>query len=258
MALDSVDTHYDPKVDFNTGQSPSILLSTEHILQPVNDKAVDKSIVTSDWLLGVLLLIFAILAWVRVYHIKQLGELFQAFLYRLYLSKILRSSDSLITRISLALNAIFILTTSVFVLQLLEFQQLKLPFSEAINPFFIILAVVGLVYPVKALVVRIIGWVFNDSDIMTEYTFNIFLLNKILGLGLLPIIVLQAYLSFGQLVLMYIGVFLIAISYMYRIYRGYFIGRASANLSQVYIFLYLCTLEILPLAVAARFISSEL
>ncbi|MBL4658262.1 MAG: DUF4271 domain-containing protein [Flavobacteriales bacterium] len=243
MSLDSVDTHYEPKVDFNNGPSPDSELSTEHILQPINEKAIHKSVESADWLIGVLLLIFVLLAWVRVYHFKRLGQLFQAFLYKLHVVKILRSNDSLITRISVALNSIYILAVSVFLTQMIEYHQLTLPYSNIVHPFLIILGVVSLVYPLKELFVRIVGWVFKDQEKLAEYTFNIFLLNKILGLALVPIVVLLAYLSFGKFILINLGIFLIVFSFLYRLYRGYFIGRAAATVSHVYIFLYLCTLE---------------
>lgn len=258
MPLDSIDTHYEAKVDFSTGQSPTSRLSAEHNLQPVNEMAVNKVVDTADWLIGIFLLIFILLAWIRVYHIKRLNQLFQAFLYRLHAHNVVRASESLITRISLALNGIFVLSLSVFIYQLMLYNQVNLSVSSQVSPFVIILAVVFILYPLKALLVKMLGWVFKSPEMVAEYTFNIFLLNKMLGLALIPITLLLAYLSFGQMILINMGITLIALSFLYRLYRGYYIGRVSSRLSQFYIFLYLCTLEILPLVVTARYISREL
>jgi len=161
-------------------------------------------------------------------------------------------------RISFGLNAIFVLSMSLFVFQLLEHNNLKLPYTENISPFFLILTVVFLTYPLKSVFLRLVGWLFNDTEKFTEYLFNVFLLNKVLGLALVPIVVLVTYLSFGQHALLTVGVLLVFFNYTYRLLRGYYVGRATANLSQFYIFLYLCTLEILPLVVITRYISSEL
>jgi len=120
------------------------------------------------------------------------------------------------------------------------------------------LPVVLLLYPLKSLVLQLVGWIFSDSERISEYIFNVFLINKILGLSLIPIVVLATYLSSGQEVLLHVGISLVVLFYVYRLFRGYFIGRDNANLSQFYIFLYLCTLEILPLIIVTRFVSSEL
>jgi hypothetical protein len=140
----------------------------------------------------------------------------------------------------------------------MEYYGVTFPFSETINSFVLIVPALLLLYPVKSLLMQLVGWIFNDSEKITEYIFNIFLLNKVLGLSLVPIVVMAAYLSFGQQVLLYVGVVLVVVFYVYRLFRGYFIGRATANLSRFYILLYLCTLEILPLVIVAKFISSEL
>ena len=249
---------YAPGVDFSAGQSPDTLVSTQHILQPSHEEAIDKVMSSPDWILGVLVLILLILAWVRVYHLKRLKQLLQAFLYKLHVYTILRSNDSMIKRISLGLNAIFILSMSLFLYQLIEYYDVFLPLADTINSFLLILPVVLLLYPLKSLVLQLVGWIFSDTEKCSEYIFHVFLINKILRLSLIPIVVLATYLSSGQEVLLQVGVSLVVLFYVYRLFRGYFIGRANANLSQFYIFLYLCTLEILPLIIITRFVSSAL
>lgn len=260
MPLDSnvYNYGYAPSVDTSSGQSPDTLLLAEHVLQPVHDGAIDKIVSSPDWVLGVLVLIFLLLAWVRVYHLKRLNQLLQAFLYKLHVYTLLRSNDSMLKRINWGLNAIFVLTMSLFLYQLMEHYGVTLPFTETINHFLLIVPVLLVLYPVKSLVLQLVGWIFNDSEKITEYIFNVFLINKVLGLFLVPIVVLAAYLSFGQAMLLHAGVGLVVLCYMYRLLRGYLIGRATATLSSFYIFLYLCTLEILPLIIIAKFVSSEL
>ena len=258
MPLDSNFYQYTPEVDFTSGSAPESTQSTEHILHTSNLEAIDKVSGSPDWILGVLLLIFAILAWVRVYHKKRLNQLFRAFLYKLHVQTLLRSNDSLITRVSVGLNAIYILTMTLFVYLLIQNFGISFPYSDSVNPFLTVLAIFIFLYPLKSLGLHFLGWVFHDSEKFTEYIFNVFLLNKILGLSLLPIVVLVSYFSSGQVLLLEIGMVTIALFYLYRLFRGYAIGRATAKLSQFYIFLYLCTLEILPLVVITRLVLREL
>ena len=258
MPIDSNYLDHSPTIDFSADLSPEAPLSTEHNLEPTHEKAIDKVVISPDWILGVLLLIFTLLAWVRVYHLKRLNQLYQAFLYKLHVYTILRSSDSLITRISVGLNAIFVLSMSLFLYQVIHFYGVEIPYTDTVSPFLIILGIVLIVYPLKSLGLLLIGWVFNDSEKFKEYIFNVFLINKILGLSLIPIVVLVAYITSGHAILLKLGATMVIMFYIYRLFRGYSIGRAAANLSQFYIFLYLCTLEILPLIVITRYISNEL
>ena len=258
MPLDSAYNEYRPKVEFNAGASPDILHATEHILQPVHEAAVDKVADSPDWILGVLLLIFSLLAWVRVYHFKRLKQLVQASLYKIHVQKILRSNDSLIARISIGLNAIFILSMSLFIYQLLWYYNVELPYTGNLSPFLLILMIVAVVYPLKSMVLWLMGWIFKESEGFAEYSYHVFLLNKMVGLALIPLLVLVTYLSMGQFILLHVGVSMVCLTYLYRLFRGYAVGRATRNLSQFYIFLYLCTLEILPLVLVTRFISRQL
>jgi len=258
VPIDSNNLEYNPTVEFSSGLPPETILSTEQMLQPTHEGAVDKVVSSPDWILGVLLLILTLLAWVRVYHLKRLNQLFQAFLYKLHVYTILRSNDSLITRISMGLNAVFVLSMSLFLYQIMQYYKVEMPYADTVSSFLIILGVVFIIYPLKSLGLRLIGWVFNDSEKFKEYIFNVFLINKILGLALVPIVTLVAYMTSGQGMLFKLGAMLVIVLYIYRLIRGYSIGRAVANLSQFYIFLYLCTLEILPLIVVTRYVSNEL
>ncbi len=91
-----------------------------------------------------------------------------------------------------------------------------------------------------------------------EYIFTMFLINKALGMILLPLVVLAAYIQ-GQAVdlLLWAGIAIFFLLFLYRLWRGGSIG-VSYNVAPFYLFLYLCTLEILPLVVIAKVFVSNL
>jgi hypothetical protein len=82
--------------------------------------------------------------------------------------------------------------------------------------------------------------------------FNVYLTNKIAGLLLIPIVIGLAYFPYGKSILVNLGIVLITFMYLFRVKRGIQIGISKAKLSYFYLFIYLCTLEILPLAVLVR------
>ena len=153
-------------------------------------------------------------------------------------------------RASIALNAVYILVAPIFI------YQLGLYYGWAFTPnardggfiyfFLIVSGSILLIYSIKTIFLWIIGFVFKDREKFTEYLFNTFLINKILGMALLPIVICLAFIPQTEPVLIKIGILLCFSTYVYRLIRGLIIGSSNANFSMFYLFLYLCTLEILP------------
>src|SRR5689334_14416546 len=98
---------------------------------------------------------------------------------------------------------------------------------------------VSAVYSFKFLLLKGLGFVFNVEKEMATYIFNIFLINNMLGLVLIPIAVL---LSFS--ITAYPGIFVVVacvlygLSLNYRVFRGVMIGLSYKDVSLCYLFLY--------------------
>jgi len=228
-------------------------LFDSHLLNPVSFQPEEKLSGNTDWILGVLISVFLILAWVRVNHGKRLGQIVKAFQSNHYVNLIIRENDSLMQRVSIALNAVYILVAPIFIYQLgLYYGWTFIPSTRDggfIYFFLLISGLILLVYAIKTILIRIVGFVFKAQEKLTEYLFNTFLINKILGMALLPIVICLAFIPQTEPVLIKIGILLFVSTYVYRLIRGLIIGSSNANFSRFYLFLYLCTLEILPLVV---------
>jgi hypothetical protein len=119
--------------------------------------------------------------------------------------------------------------------------------------FFVIL--VTLTYSLKFIALKICGWLFEQEKEMSVYIFNTFLINNILGIALLPFICILAFNGVIHSSALFILPFiLIATAFCWRIFRGIQVGMGTASFSPLYLFLYLCTLEIAPLMVLIRII----
>ena len=122
--------------------------------------------------------------------------------------------------------------------------------------FFSYLLIVGfvlVVYLVKILSLKTIGYIFNSNSAPNEYIFLIFLINQIIGIGFIPIILFIAYgkESFTN-DFVYAGFALFILSFFVRIGKGALTALSSRKISAFYLFLYLCTFEILPLLLGAK------
>jgi hypothetical protein len=98
---------------------------------------------------------------------------------------------------------------------------------------------------------------FNDKGLLKEYMYEVVLLNKVLGLLLIPLVFGLVFLNIGSVYILFIIIlFLLGTALLYRIIQGA-IMCTGYTISGVYIILYLCTLEILPFALVYKAIALQ-
>lgn len=115
-----------------------------------------------------------------------------------------------------------------------------------------ILSIIG-IYMARFLFLKFTGWAFDIQETMSHYSFNIFLVNKVLGIILLPF---NFILAFGQgtwvQVALFISLIIIAILLANRYIRSGNTFRYFLTYSKLHFFLYLCASEILPLVLLIK------
>lgn len=108
--------------------------------------------------------------------------------------------------------------------------------------------IMGLIYFIKFCTLKFTGWITGLGEAVDIYVFVIFLINKIIGIFLVPFIIILSFsdlqiVSIAALVsLMVIGVFLLL-----RFFRSYGLVQNQLKISKFHFFLYIAGLEILPL-----------
>ena len=233
-----------------------IQLYQGHDLKPVHNESLLRKNITPDWLFPLILIVLIVYAWLRLYYSKFFTQMIQAFLNNNLANQIVRDENIFVQRASVYLSIVFnIIGALLLYLVSVHFNWslggIGIGFSRFI--FFVIL--VSSTYAIKFLILKICGWLFEQEREMATYVFNIFLINNILGMALLPFICIFAYnesMAFSWM-LMIPFIFIIT-AYCWRIFRGVQIGLGITSFSPLYLFLYLCTLEIAPLMVLIRVI----
>jgi len=148
---------------------------------------------------------------------------------------------------SLLLNILFVISSGLFACYLLHYSR----FGEAV-PFWVLylycMAAIATIYLVKFVVLKFVGWVFSISRATDIYIFVVFLVNKMLGIFLLPFLILITF-SGQQFreILITISLAMIFMLWAYRALAGYRPVRNEIKLTPFYFFLYLCAFEIAPL-----------
>lgn len=115
-----------------------------------------------------------------------------------------------------------------------------------------------LLYTLKKFLFYVIATIFDRVKYARECVFSVYLYNRAIGTCIFPVVIALAFMSENVLqpkTLLIIGYIIIGIIYILRLYREFQISQKN-QVSFIYIFLYFCTLEILPLMVLTKVISS--
>ena len=206
------------------------------------------------WMVFVFLLIFSLLAVLRWNYAKNFKELFQAVINLRLLREILREEIILTSRASQVVIVLAFLSIGLFAklsFNYIDFKLLGLQLSGFLEFIWIVTFLVG-VYCVKMLFLFFIRKLFVADNQLIEYEFNVSLMLKLAGMAVLPISLLLAYFSHtSQWFLIGLGLAVLLGSMLWRWIRG-LVQAVSNRVSILYIILYLCTLEILPVAVLLK------
>jgi hypothetical protein len=256
----SVKVSTDSTSDFQSILSPgrhrAESFFTTHQMRSGGFRPVAVNKYQPDWVLGVLLLGFIILAWVQVFYRHRLQQILMAPYSRRFLNQLVRDGNLLSERISLALGFLYFLTTSLFIYQCYELIIVKKSgvFPEGFTVFVIIAIVVVGLWIVKTGLMRFLAYIFRTRQTTSEYILNIFIFNIITAVLLLPLLVFVVYLKSPVFLWACIAIFILF--FIFRIIRGFLIGISITKFPYLFLFVYLCTLEFLPLVMLTKLVFS--
>jgi hypothetical protein len=210
--------------------------------------------VKNNWIFWIILAGFAILTMTRYYHEKRLKLLGKSIFKRSSALQLIRESPVYAHRSFFPLFAIYVISITLLIYEASEiFSPGSSQGITTLLPFAEFLGIYLLYSILKILAIRLISITFKNSDTAREYIQNILIFNLVLGILLLPLLLLIIY-TYHELFI-YIAAGLALIILGLRFIRGIAIGLSDPKFSLFHLFLYLCTLEILPLAFAAKFLS---
>jgi uncharacterized protein DUF4271 len=148
---------------------------------------------------------------------------------------------------SLFMNIFFLVSGALYADLLFRHYQLGEQYSFWILFSYILLGL-AVIYLVKYITLKLSGLLFNIAPTTDAYIFIVFMINKIIGIMLLPFLILLAFTQnefyeFG-LILSFIGIFILV---FYRFILAYGLVHNQIRLKPFHFFLYLCCFEIAPL-----------
>lgn len=231
-------------------EQETLQLFTGHELQQVNKHPQPINRESSDWIFITLLFACSAFVWVKVFYNKIFIQISQAFLNNRITNQIVRDENILVQKASVLLTIIFNLVVSLFLYQISVLYDWEHDYvGTGFNRFLIFALGISLIYTVKFLILKIVGHIFLLDKAIAIYIFNIFLINNILGIALLPVLTFISFSNIYREYGIYLAFILICGAFLYRIVRGCLVGLSYSRFSILYLFLYLCALEIAPLLI---------
>ncbi len=221
-----------------------------NLLQSVNGSPLLRNETEYNWLTFVLLVSFIIFSAAQFLYGKRIVQIFKAAFARRYVNQLVREGGLFGERITLGLMFIFLTTTTTIIFQYIQSQpgsQLKYPETT----FAVILGGLFIFWLLKIALINFLGHIFKTETFATEYNLTGLVYLEIIGLVLLPVALAAVFRD--PIFYSNMGLIIIALGILFNLFRGFMVGLSNTKFSFLYLILYLCTLEILPLAVVIKF-----
>jgi len=225
----------------------NMVLSTSKALEPSFVLPIrEHREVNTDWFTALFFLGIILFATIRYAYSKYMEHLFLSLFNYATSVRLFQEKSYPLFHGAFRLEAIFYITFPIFIFQTLNLFKWE---SHGANPlnFLFVFGIVLLYFFVKKFLYRISGSMFQTQPETREYLFNIDNFNRSLGIILLPIVILISFAPVENPVfIVYVGILIVLIFNLLLLHRGILI-LLKKQFSIFYLFLYLCTLEFLPL-----------
>jgi len=209
---------------------------------------------SEDWMILVFLFALVSLAYTRRLYPARLARLWKSTWNVRALRQAIREEPNT-PRASLLFNISFYLTFSLVIFLVIKYWGIQPLGYSGILLYIILLGAIAGIYLLKTLGIRLVQ-IMADGDFgLAEYEYNVFLMNRMIGIVLLPFALFMAYAPTVEIKpVIYTVLVLCGLMIFYRMIRG-LINALSEGVPAFYILFYICTLEILPLAVCFKALS---
>jgi hypothetical protein len=209
-----------------------------------------------NWLVIVLLSSLFIFSWIKKLYQKYLLQIVGAAVNYQVANRLFRERNVLFRNVSFGLYLIFGLNFGLFIYYLIDYTGTSQILPQKFNSMLIYSAIVLFIYTIKSSTNKIIGYIFIAQEEFAEYSHNVNLFNKNIGLFLFPVVIAYPFIDEKlQPIILYFGMGMLIIMFLMRSYRGLQI-IIRKGVSIFYLILYLCAIEILPVLLLLKLSST--
>ncbi len=206
-----------------------------------------------NWTLFIALISIVLLIGLKSYYRKFVDQVINTMINFQLADKLLREKNILVRRAFFMLNINFLLIFSLFLLLLMNIFNVSFSDEPVIN-YLIILSIVSSILLVRLILYYLVAFIFEWKSAISQQIHSSYLINKNIGLLLLPLVFAAIYTSQSiSKILIYTGLGLFLLASVFKLIRGFQIILRNGILL-FYAFLYLCTLELLPWVIGSKLV----
>ena len=210
-----------------------------------------------DWLFWPLLGLVVFFILTRYKHRTFISQTVASVFYPRMSARLMKEKNESTSPVIQSLLFFYFLTTGLFVFMAMNYYGLYIFYTHGFYSYIVFSLLITVIYFLKIGSIKMLGYVFQQRKVIDEYIHNLKLFNITTGIFLLPVTIcipfLNAYLV-DEVHLIETGFALYVIVFFFKLLRGFFVSYRQ-SISIFYILLYLCTLEILPLALLLRIVT---
>ncbi|WP_147204788.1 DUF4271 domain-containing protein [Segetibacter aerophilus] len=232
-----IDTFYRKLLD-----NPFLRSKSKPIYLVINE----RQRISKDEVFYLLLGLLFFLAFIKLLFSKYFQNLFRLFFQPSFRQKQTREQLQQGNLPSLLLNLFFILSVAAYISFLFVYYEIV-----TIN-FWLLLSYsaisLAILYTGKFIFLSFAGWVFNVKEATSSYIFAVYLINKILGVILIPFTLVIAFSQSNiKNISITLSILLIMLLFFYRYVVSYNPVRREVKVSPLHFFFYVLAFEITPL-----------
>jgi hypothetical protein len=206
-----------------------------------------------NWTLIVGVISLFLILFLKTYYQKFVTKVMNTLVNFQLADTMLREKNSIVRRAFLIMNLNFIMILGLFTLLIARIYDLQY-FNESWKDYLLIILIISSVMILRYLLFYAVGWIFEWMPAVNSHLHNSYLINKNMGLFLLPIVFMAIYTTpFYSRIVIIIGIISLIIANVFRLIRGFQVLIKNGILL-FYAILYLCTLELLPIVLGSKLI----
>jgi len=205
----------------------------------------------AEWITYLILGGFILIAILNFLHRKKLVQFFNATFSRSQASLVIREGNPFRKQITLILTLVYLIAVPLLFYSFIVFYTGSDNFIDNGIIFYLELALFFLgLFLYKVIFIQFTANIFQTEKPSYELLVNILIFNLIIGIIILPIITLFIYTQIDIFLYISLGIYFIGL--LLRQFRQLMVGLSRSIFSVLHLFLYLCTLELIPVVIISK------
>lgn len=226
----------------------------DHLLQKQHLSPLLKNHTEVIWTSVFFLFCLCLIVFIKVTSYSKVVKIIQSTFNSNALHELEREEGKSFKLHSVLLSTFFLLNVAFLLYKVNSFYNLVFTDSSLFMQFVYILLILLISIGIKTFLNQFISFLSNDRKTISEYAYNSVKINQTFGIFLFPWLILAELTKFNALIFVSAAFVVLAVSLVYRWYRGVIISLIEERVGLLQTFTYFCGLEILPVVVLVKYI----